>query len=289
LHKLAVLLNKLAMLLYKLAMLCCGAPAADPPHSLEIMQTQIHLYPWDDRLLYVGPSIDTSMHRLHSAVWYAAPDGLIRLQLEDGTIIEDQVVFVPSDTLHATLAKDSPVAALFWQPESAAFRHIASRFENEVRHFPCKFEDRESLAILFSGTARLHEAEALMARIFDVPNLRPPQLPATDARIDLALATIRAAPQDYSSIDALAQMVHLSPSRFAHVFKDVVGVPVRRYVLWAKLRRALEFAMKGESLTAAAISAGFSDSAHLSRSFRNLCGIAPEFLFRNRERLVVHD
>jgi AraC family transcriptional regulator len=253
------------------------------------MQTQIHLYPWEDRFLYIGPSIDTNMHRLHAAVWYAALDGVIRLELADGTVIEDQVVFVPSDTPHATQQKDSPVAALFWEPESAAYRHIATRFENQVRHFPCKFEDRESLTTLFAQGARLYEAEALMARIFDLPNMRPPQLPATDARIDLALATIRAAPQDYESIEALAETVHLSASRFAHVFKNVVGVPVRRYVLWAKLRRAVDFAMKGESLTAAAISAGFSDSAHLSRSFRNLCGIAPEFLFRNRERLVVHD
>ena len=253
------------------------------------MQTQIHLYPWADRILYIGPSTDTDMHSLHAAVWYAALEGVIRLQLADGTIIEDQVVFVPPNTTHATQAKDSPVSALFWEPESAAYRHIASRFENKVRHFACKFEDRESLNTLFAQGARLHEAEALMARIFDLPNLRPPQLPATDARIDQALATIRAAPQNYESIDALAASVHLSASRFAHVFKDVVGVPVRRYVLWAKLRRAIDFAMEGESLTAAAISAGFSDSAHLSRSFRNLCGIAPEFLFRNRERLVVHD
>ena len=86
----------------------------------------------------------------------------------------------------------------------------------------------------------------------------------------------------------LSARVHLSASRFAHLFKKVVGVPVRRYVLWLKMRRALDLAIGGDSLTTAALSAGFSDSAHLSRSVRAMMGIAPEFLFRQRERLVIH-
>jgi len=80
----------------------------------------------------------------------------------------------------------------------------------------------------------------------------------------------------------------LSASRFAHLFKQEVGVPVRRYVLWQKMRRALDLAMAGESLTSAALTAGFADSAHLSRTVRSIQGVAPEFLFRHRERLVVH-
>ena len=72
------------------------------------------------------------------------------------------------------------------------------------------------------------------------------------------------------------------------MFKHEVGVPVRRYVLWMKMRRALDLAIGGNSLTTAALSAGFADSAHLSRTVRAMMGIAPEFLFRHRERLVVH-
>ena len=109
-----------------------------------------------------------------------------------------------------------------------------------------------------------------------------------DARVTTALTFLRESPQHYGSLEALAEMVHLSPSRFAHVFKSAVGVPVRRYVLWMKLRRALDLAIAGNSLTTAALSAGFADSAHLSRTVRAMMGVAPEFLFRHRERLVIH-
>lgn len=38
-------------------------------------------------------------------------------------------------------------------------------------------------------------------------------------------------------------------------------------------------------LTAAAHSAGFSDSAHLSRTFRDYFGVAPSFLFEHRSHI----
>jgi AraC-like DNA-binding protein len=78
----------------------------------------------------------------------------------------------------------------------------------------------------------------------------------------------------------LARAVHRSPSRLAHRFRDATGVPLRRFILWRRLRAAAETAMRGSSLTEAAHAAGFADSAHLSRTFRSMFGIAPSFLFR---------
>ena len=52
------------------------------------------------------------------------------------------------------------------------------------------------------------------------------------------------------------------------------------FFLWCRLRAAAEIAMRGSSLTEAAHAAGFADSAHLSRTFRSMFGIAPSFLFR---------
>ncbi len=69
-------------------------------------------------------------------------------------------------------------------------------------------------------------------------------------------------------------MVNLSPSRFRHLFIKEVGLAFRPYVLWLRLGRAVEAFAAGETLTAAAYRAGFADSAHLSRTFRRMYGIA---------------
>ena len=55
---------------------------------------------------------------------------------------------------------------------------------------------------------------------------------------------------------------------------------MRRLVLWQRLRQALRLAMAGESLTNAAIAAGFADSAHFSRSVRKQFGIRADLTLR---------
>ena len=249
----------------------------------------LHLYVWNERFLYVGPSKATTLHRNHAAVWLNAAEGKVRVTLVDGTRLENTVVYLPSDTEYASAEVATLVAALFWEPESASFHRLAEGFENVPRAYQCADAHFDAWQTLQDPATSLADAEQLMARIFGLEQITFAAPAPMDARVSAALAFLRESPQLYGSIDALAEKVHLSPSRFAHVFKRAAGVPVRRYVLWMKMRRALDLAIAGNSLTTAALSAGFADSAHLSRTVRAMMGIAPEYLFRHRERLVIHN
>ena len=77
------------------------------------------------------------------------------------------------------------------------------------------------------------------------------------------------------SLKTLAAISGLSQSRFMHVFTESTGVPLRPYVLWLRLQRACCDLMAGTSVTAAAHTAGFSDAAHLTRTFRRMLGMTP--------------
>lgn len=251
-------------------------------------EPRLHLYVWSERFLYVGPSKATTLHRNHAAAWLNASEGNMQVTLADGTLLENTVVYLPSGTEYAAAAAGATIAALYWEPESASFHRVAEQFENVPRAFHCPRTSMEAWAMLQDPSTPLTEAELLMTKIFGLDPTKSTGATLADARVDAALSFLRESPQLYGSIEALSEKVHLSPSRFAHVFKTVVGVPVRRYVLWMKMRRALDLAIGGQSLTAAALSAGFADSAHLSRTVRAMMGIAPEYLFRHRERLVIH-
>ena len=74
-------------------------------------------------------------------------------------------------------------------------------------------------------------------------------------------------------VPLLAARAGLSPSRLSHLFTEQVGTPLRRYIVWSRLVEAAEQLSRGESLTAAAHSAGFADGAHLSRAFRAAFGL----------------
>ena len=83
---------------------------------------------------------------------------------------------------------------------------------------------------------------------------------------------------DDISLKAVAQACGLSPSRFMHIFTESVGIPLRPYILWLRLQRASCDLMAGATMTAAAHNAGFSDAAHMTRTFRRMLGTTPSDL-----------
>ena len=101
-----------------------------------------------------------------------------------------------------------------------------------------------------------------------------------DPRVTRVLASIRAADELRISIEDAAAMAFLSPGRFAHLFKQQVGLPFRRYMLWRKLTRAMLVIGREKTIATAAHAADFADAAHLTRTFSQMLGITPSILMR---------
>jgi AraC-like DNA-binding protein len=98
-----------------------------------------------------------------------------------------------------------------------------------------------------------------------------------------AIEFIRGSDVTGLSIETVAREVFLSPSRFAHLFSEEIGLPFRRYLLWRKLTNAILLVGRGNTLSAAAHGAGFSDSAHLTRTFYQMFGIPPTVMMGGGE------
>lgn len=84
------------------------------------------------------------------------------------------------------------------------------------------------------------------------------------------------------TVEALAEGVGLSPDRLTHLFSQQLGLPIRSYLLWAKMRRAAALLSSGQPLTDIAHAVGFADSAHLTRTFKGFFGLTPSFLADSR-------
>jgi AraC-like DNA-binding protein len=115
-----------------------------------------------------------------------------------------------------------------------------------------------------------------------VHGLRPGLAPTRrfDARVTTVLDAIRESDDLRMSLDKAAGMACLSPTRFAHLFRDQVGLPFSRYMLWRKLTRAMVAIASERTIAAAAHAADFADAAHLTRTFYQMVGMAPSALMR---------
>ena len=97
---------------------------------------------------------------------------------------------------------------------------------------------------------------------------------APDPRITKLISWVTPRLCEAVSLGDAAAFLGLSPGRARHLFVLQTGLPFRTHLLWLRLMRAVELHAGSASLTEAAHGAGFADSAHLSRTFRRMFGIA---------------
>lgn len=95
-----------------------------------------------------------------------------------------------------------------------------------------------------------------------------------DDRVAQVVEGLLANASDGRNAEAWASAVGLSSSRFQHVFKEHTGLSFRRFRIWARMRAAVAAAMRGASLTEAAIDSGLASSAHLSAAFKAMFGLS---------------
>jgi AraC family transcriptional regulator len=80
----------------------------------------------------------------------------------------------------------------------------------------------------------------------------------------------------------VASVACLSPSRYSHLFKAEMGISYQAYLNWTRLKTAIRLLLRDElNLTAAALEAGFYDTAHFSRQFKAFLGVNPGAVYDN--------
>lgn len=185
------------------------------------------------------------------------------------------VAAVWSDTSH-TFRASGAVAFLFIAPESSVGRALsvdlfAQRPWANVAG-GCLISGLEDLRASFRRGFAEDEILHWGQKIMDVlPKADEAALP--DQRALAMIVYARKNLENTVTLPAAAEHVCLSHSRARHLFVAQTGLPFKTYVLWLRLERAVALYAGGTSLTEAAHSAGFADSAHFSRTFRRTFGL----------------
>lgn len=112
--------------------------------------------------------------------------------------------------------------------------------------------------------------------------------PDLDPRVASALALLQEGDSGSTSAIALAEHSQLSFHRFLHLFKNEVGVPLRTFRRWKRARSWLNYVTQETNLTDIAYCCGYPDSAHFSRSVREIFGLQPKDVIAGSRRLVLH-
>ncbi len=85
------------------------------------------------------------------------------------------------------------------------------------------------------------------------------------------------------ALDELTDLIHLSKSRLSHLFTEQVGISIKKYLLWCKLRNTIaQHLNEEEDLFTSLIKSGFYDQPHFSRAFKTMLGVNPTKAYNSR-------
>lgn len=238
------------------------------------------LFLWPGRVLYLGPVQDGDAHAHHAVQATVSPGGPVELTIGSDTI-RTQAVLIDSDRDHQLNTRGLWAAIFLIEPESKDAARLRRGLLKDAQYHLIDCRTTGPIFEALNGLERgggCTEAASCFDQLLGAWGGSPDALPPRDDRIDQILAFIEAMPQKKVGLSELSKQVYLSESRFIHLFTEHVGIPPRRYLLWARLMDAVKAAVRAENLTSAAYAAGFADSAHLSRTFKRMFGEAPSFL-----------
>jgi AraC-like DNA-binding protein len=222
----------------------------------------------------------TQAHAHHALQLTFSVGGQFAFRIGTETVDGPAVLIAP-DVPHVYVAEGRALI-LFVEPESrlgaALIRDLAGRqyvqpdpmrFADQAARLTCIWEDPrpDDIALAKMG-------QAVAARMADLDA----DVPVADPRIVRVLDRLQGDPDLHMTARSAAGVACLSESRFSHLFVEQVGLPFRTYVLWRRLSAAVDRIASGASLTSAAHEAGFSDSAHFSRTFLRMFGVPASVL-----------
>jgi AraC-like DNA-binding protein len=104
-----------------------------------------------------------------------------------------------------------------------------------------------------------------------------------DERVLRILQMIAAEHPQKLTVANLADRICLSESRLRVLFREATGMPVYQYLMWARIRFAINRIMNGYAVNEAALEAGFSDSSHFHKMMIRMFGISPSQFIKSSQ------
>lgn len=226
--------------------------------------------------LYLGPGGVAEVHAHHAFQIVWALGGDIEVTIA-GQRRAAQAAFIPAGESHA-LASRGAIALLLVEAHGARGRALKARGDIDERRLVGALQQ----VPLPHGRAPADQWVAWCDAVLD-SLCGPTGVGGLSLLARKAILFVQSHLEGTPRLTDAAAFAGCSPGRLTHVFAADVGIPFKRFVLWARIKRAVDAVQSGSDLTHAAHEAGFSDAAHLSRTFRDMFGLSPSLLLTQVE------
>lgn len=258
-------------------------PAATGSGASSASRRPLRWYLWDGGFIALGEGGgEVPAHAHHAIQVYLAFEGTAAIRHPGGAWCEGRGLIVKPDVPHGFDFREATGALLFVDAESSEGLWLRSALTQDITLVPdSRLEAcaRELRTFWEDPLAALDPADLIRHCVASLCPGAPPTR-QIDSRVSTVLRAIVESDDLRLSLESAAKRVHLSADRFAHLFKEQVGLPFRRYILWRKVTRAMLAIGHERSISEAAHDSDFADAAHLTRTFGEMFGMPPSVMMR---------
>ncbi len=244
------------------------------------------LYNWYGQTLFWGRLPNIQEHSHHALQIEIGLERAFKVSYGKQNLTS-RFTIIPPDVPHRIDDCGSPQAIIYLEPESRTGKLLKERFFVNGRIEALDVELVDPFLEMLRRIGKEDRSCGYAGRLVDdilqslMGDCSTREI--MDQRIKSVIEICKQTPEKKIPLKVLANSIHLSEGRLRHLFKQQVGIPIRRYLLWLRLSDALMELSKGGTFTDAAHHAGFSDSAHLSRTYRRMYGNSLYDLARNSQ------
>jgi AraC family transcriptional regulator of arabinose operon len=259
--------------------------------SLGALNGQIpdHLYALQGgRLIYTAPWVhEELMRRCSASILVTASAAPIQVTAGDSTGLYNACGIKPM-VLRRVRYDNIPALAFQFDPSHPLFprfRRIASPGVLPLDRKPFDAFN-EQLYAAYYGKLTSAQAGELFESFTATAMRYFPRAKPIDKRVQ---QTIDLLWQRYDiSLSELASQVGLSYFRLSHLFTENMGMTLRHYQQWRKIRKAISLSKHGNlSLAQLAVASGFTDAAHFSKAFVQLHAAPPSYFLNNANVKII--
>lgn len=232
--------------------------------------------------LYIGKNTQTKLHKHHAIIIVLTLGQPFSISIENGEEKEYSAVIIKKDLIHKFSGNgiDNEVF-IYIDPYSENAKRLEGSLALSTNGIvPLDINQfKEPIELFYNWFISSDNSQGTTENLIDstcaVLYKGNNESFKIDERITKSMSFIQSSLEREVSLKNVAAHIHLSPGRFAHLFKQETGITFRRYILHCRLLRSIEAIYKQSNFTESSFEGGFADLPHFTRTFIEAFGTKP--------------
>lgn len=241
---------------------------------------------WDkDNIAFISNHVDATEHMHCVLQVFLSFDAPLQV-IVDGERLNGKCIIINKNVKHEFSCNNTAYLSILIEPCSNFAKELINQMNSDYLIFNNDLEDIQCKASMLIDTNDKEKYIDFVQSFADYLGVKR-NANALDERIVELIELLQSCDCYDHTIDSFAKEICSSPSRLSHLFCAQIGVPLKSYILFHQLEKAFTAILSGQSITDAAMLAGFNSPSHFAATVKKWMGMPVSAIMKYSEILKV--